>query len=307
MKGKLISVLLVTVMCVSILLPAFADSEPGKDPDVQPGMITEELENEAASYSLPIGQYLLIKYIAETESISIEEAIDAYGGFSLGELLTQFPDAGYMFEAQQDEMDLSTLLTPEQLAALEAAFALQKDAVTSAEKVFHDAFQSIKAAYRSKIHTVKQDERKADAASIQAALDSLKEQMLAEYNIALKTRDEAVAAAKSVFLEAVTAAGIAQDLLDSFFNWHLRKELNTQNQLKGFLQEFVYHAQANKPGTNRTGNQENNGNGSQNGKDQDNGKAPENKPDHSQGGGSTKDNGSGGKPDNNPHGGGKKK
>ena len=307
MNRKPIFILLVTILCVLILLPALAESEPDPDPDVQPGMITEELQNEAAAHSLPIGKYLLIKYIAETEGISIEEAVDAYGGFSLGELLTQFPDAGYMFEAQNDETDLSTLLTPEQLAALEAAFALQKDAVVTAEKVFHDAFQSIKAAYRDKIHTVKQDKQQTDAAAIQAALDDLKEQMLVEYNSALKTRDEAVAAAKSAFLEAITAAGIPQDLLDSFFNWHLSKELNTQNQLKGFLQEFIYHAQANKPDTTPAGNQEMNGNSSQNGKDNSNSKTPEAKPNHSQGGGSTKDNGSGGKTDNNSHGGGKKK
>ena len=285
--------------------------------EIRTAFVTEEIASEAAALSMSSGRYLLMKHIAKAEGISLEEAIARYGQIAIGALLAQFKDARSLFR-DGDEEDLSGL-TPEQLAALEAAFAAQKETILRAEKAFHDAFQAIRQAYKARIQDVKKEDEGKDAQAIQASLDQLREQMMAEYNAALQARDNAVAAARAAFREAAASAAIHEELLESFFTWHVNKELNAQNQLNGFLKEFIYHG---KDGKENGNGQDNQGNTQDDpgkkreepGKpDQNNGKKEDNDQDTSGGSSGKNDNGkpdkdNGKKPDGEkPNSGGKKK
>ncbi len=210
----------------------------GAECEVRTAYVSDEIAVQAAALGLSSGKYLLMQRIANSEAISLEDAIAQYGSKTMGELMVLFGDADGIFDIGDDEEDV---LTEEQRTALQAAFALEKDTIKEAEKAFHDAFQAIKSTYRNQIQTMKKEKRKEDVEGLIAGLSKLKEEMLAEYQAAKQALTDAQAGARTAFLDAIASAGIPEDIATQYYNWHMNKETNVLDQINSFLKEFTYN------------------------------------------------------------------
>ncbi len=231
------------------ILRQSAQAAAGSDQlKVRTAFVTPELAAEADAQGMSPSKYLLMQYIALKKGITLEAAIAQYGQFTVSQLLEQFKDAKSLFEnGSEDGEEGLDGLTPEQQAALTAAFKQQKDAVNEAQNTFLKAFIAMRKTYRDKIKDIKKESKDKDAGAIQASLDQLKDQMTAEYNTALSARDTAVQAAKDAFQTAVTTAGIPLEKIAVFVNWPLHRVSSLASQLKSFLKEFTYHEKKDKP------------------------------------------------------------
>ena len=213
--------------------------ELGAEFEIKSAFVSDEVAAQAAAAGLSAGKYLLMQYVAQAEGITLEEAIANYGTVSIGELLSQFEDADEVFEIGE------LLLAEEQLAALDAAFALQKESIIAAEKAFHDAFKALKSTYRDKAHSITKAKKEVYVQALTDALSQLKEQFLAEYQAVRQAFDDAVSVARAAFLEAVTLAGIPEEMTGQYTSWHINKQENPEGELNAFLKEFTYKAKGN--------------------------------------------------------------
>jgi nucleotide-binding universal stress UspA family protein len=211
--------------------------ELGTELEIKSAFAPDDVAAQAAAAGLSAGKYLLLQYIAKTEGITLDEAIAQYGTAKISDLMNQFEDAGDAFDFD------GLLLTEEQRTALELAFAQQKQSITAAEKAFHDAFKSIKSAYREKVHSTVKAKKGVDDQTVFDTLNQLKEQMLAEYQSMRQTLDDAANAARAAFQEAVAAAGIPEEISKEYYAWHMNKEVNVEGELNAFLKEFTFKAE----------------------------------------------------------------
>ncbi|MHB8963023.1 MAG: anti-sigma-I factor RsgI family protein [Saccharofermentanales bacterium] len=193
---------------------------------VKSTLVSGEVEAASDALGLSIGRYLLFKYIAEEEEVTIEAALETYGHMTIGELMDMFEDAKFAYkykeikEEDKEESDESSsdLLTPEQQLAMKAAFAALKLDREAARVVFHETYKSIKETYKTGLEALRVKGKKTVESDVQSQRALLRETMLADRRAALVTRTDAVAAAKARFLLAVSGLGISDEILDDILD-----------------------------------------------------------------------------------------
>ena len=193
---------------------------------VKSTLVSGEVEAASDALGLSIGRYLLFRYIAEEEDVTIETAIATYGHLTIGELMDMFEDAkfAYKYKAKKtedkEELDESSSdsLTPEQQIAMKAAFAQLKLDRAAARVVFHETYKSIKETYKTGLEALRVKGKKTAENDVKAKRALLREAMLADRRAALAVRADAVAAAKAKFLLTVSELGISDEILDDILD-----------------------------------------------------------------------------------------
>ena len=180
--------------------------------EVVSASVSPEDVEAAQALGMSVGRYLIIKYIAEQEGISLEDAIAAYGSTKMKDLLDMVDDPDAVFENDGAFEDFLATLTPEQQAILQAALDAYKTTVKDAQKAFIEAG---KVAQKTFIADKKaaQDAFKEthDNDAWKAAKTALKEQF---YNAKAEAKAQAQAAkeaAKQTFLEAIAGLGLTDE------------------------------------------------------------------------------------------------
>ena len=180
--------------------------------EVVSASVSPEDVEAAQALGMSVGRYLIIKYIAEQEGISLEDAIAAYGSTKMKNLLDMVDDPDAVFENDGAFEDFIATLTPEQQAILQAALDAYKTTVKDAHKAFIEAG---KVAQKTFIADKKaaQDAFKEthDNDAWKAAKTALKEQF---YNAKATAKAQAQAAkeaAKQTFLEAIAGLELTDE------------------------------------------------------------------------------------------------
>ena len=65
-------------------------TQAGKDADVEVASLQEDVFIQAAQYSLSAGRYVMMRYIAQTQGITLDEAIAQYGSTDVNTLMATF-------------------------------------------------------------------------------------------------------------------------------------------------------------------------------------------------------------------------
>lgn len=229
--------------------------------------VTPEDIAAATTLNLSVGRYLMLKYIAAVEKITIEQAITTYGSMKIGELMDMFGGIEDLF---QDEIngrgDFLEHLTPEQVQLVNGAIKVFKADLKKAEKAFHDTWKDLRENYSKQVKAIVKE--KLDAAAIQAKLDALKQIMLTERATALGVLTAAVNAAKDKCIAAVSSVPLTANLFSLYLNEIAQKEIDKQEGFNEFVKGFTYHGKGNV--------QSNDHQNSENGKpDKDNGNKPD--------------------------------
>lgn len=151
-------------------------------------------------------------------------------------------------------MEYGDLLTEEQIAALEEAYAQLKASVSAAEDVYQDAIKGLKERYRVTVQdAVKSIE---DEDMLGEVLDQLKKDILLAYEEIQKKLDSDVLSARQAFQKAADAALIPAEITDTLIGWHANKELNAANELINFIESYK-----NLSGNGKSGESQGQGNG----------------------------------------------
>ncbi len=248
-KTEIAPYLLITVSNDSEANPALSDAleqaaeaviEGSEIPcKVKSTYVSGEVEAASDALGLSIGRYMLFKWIADEEGITVEDAVDSYGHLSIGEIMEMFKDAKFAFRyrdsskdesvsGSEDESGFLGTLTPEQLAVVEPLFAQLKADLAAARDTFHSTYKAIRDAYKTGLESLRAPGKK-DHEAIQSQRTALRDTMLADRRAAITARADAVAAARETFVLGLTTAGIPQELLGNYFNWLDKEEKSIEN------------------------------------------------------------------------------
>ncbi len=203
--------------------------------------VTSEDVAAAASLNISVGRYVLLKYIAAKEGITIEQAIATYGSMKIGELMDMYKEAEDLFKEDDDNGrgDFLSTLTPEQVQAVNSAIKTFKAELKTAEKAFHNTVKQMKKTYSGQVKAIRKSG--SDAAAIQAQLDALKQKMLDERTAALGVLTAAVNAAKDKCIAAVSSVPLNKDLFNSYLARLANKEIQKEEGFNDLLHLFGYH------------------------------------------------------------------
>ncbi|MHB1453049.1 MAG: anti-sigma-I factor RsgI family protein [Saccharofermentanales bacterium] len=194
-----------------------------------------EVEQASDALGLSIGRYLLFKYIAQEQDVTIEDALATYGHLTIGELMDMFADAKFAYkyhgkkhekiededsdsDSSSNSSSASELLTPDQQLAVKAAFAQLKLDREAARVVFHETYKSIKETYKTGLEALRVKGKKSAESDARSQRALLRETMLADRRAAIITRADSVAAAKAAFILTLSELGISLDNYEDFLD-----------------------------------------------------------------------------------------
>ena len=180
--------------------------------EVVSASVSPEDVEAAQALGMSVGRYLIIKYIAEQEGITLEDAIAAYGSTKMKDLLDMVDDPDAIFENDGAFEDFIATLTPEQQAILQAALDAYKTTVKDAQKAFIEAGKVAQKAFIADKKAAQDAFKKThDNDAWKAAKTALKEQF---YNAKATAKAQAQAAkeaAKQTFLEAIAGLELTDE------------------------------------------------------------------------------------------------
>jgi hypothetical protein len=213
---------------------------------VRTAYIPDEVAAAAASCGLTTGRYIILDYAAQTEGITIEEAITKYGSLKIGEMLDLFEGVKDVFKtynqtAEGDEDGSADLegMTPEQQALFQAALAAYHTEIKAANDAFHTAFATIKADFKLKIADIRIQYRHVDKTLYHQSMNQLREEMLAARREAITVMKAAFKTAQANFKAAMAAIGLPEDTVDEELEEIADSEGDTDEGLNDLLGEFV--------------------------------------------------------------------
>lgn len=103
-------------------------------------VIASDIPAKAEALGISSGRYMIFDYIAKKEGTTIEEAIAKYGTLKISELLRLYDCMEAMFdnddEDGKDETDVSSQLSADQQAVVDAAYSKYLAGVKAAEETF---------------------------------------------------------------------------------------------------------------------------------------------------------------------------
>lgn len=179
--------------------------------------VSDEMAEIAESFGLTPGRYLLISYLADSEGISMEDAIAKYADMRMGDLTHIVGEALGVYG------DLSPLLeglTDEQVAVLTAAKEAYAAAMHAAAQAHReakaaaiDAFKAAKEAAQQAFKDGKDKNAwKQAKTAAQQAFQQAKEDGKAMF-------EAAKAKARGDFMAAVAALGLDPELIENLLAW----------------------------------------------------------------------------------------
>ncbi len=166
----------------------------------------------AQALGLSVGRYLIIKYIAEQQGMTLEDAIAMYSTSHMMTLLGMVDDPDAIFSYVGD--DLISGLTPEQQATLQAAIDAYKTAVKDAQKTFVDAGKAAQKAFIAGKKDAQADFKDShDNDAWKQAKTALKDAFYTAKSDAKAAAQASKAAAKQTLLDAVAGLGLSDETI----------------------------------------------------------------------------------------------
>jgi hypothetical protein len=186
--------------------------------------VSDDMADVAKGYGLTPGRYLLISYLADSEGLTIEEAIAKYSHMRMGDLTHLVGEAIGLYG------DLSPLyegLTAEQISVLNAAKEAYSDAMHAAAQAYHtakaaaiDAFKTSKEAAQAAFKETK--DKAAWKSSKEAAIQAFQNAKSA----AKAAFEDAKAKAKADFMTAIASLGLDPSLVENLLAWNFDDDWN---------------------------------------------------------------------------------
>ena len=190
--------------------------------DVVASAVEPEIAQTAKAAGITPGRYLLIKYLAERDGITIEQARDLYGSMKMKDLLKMIPDASDVF-GENAYIYLSSViqgLTPEQLQILtQAKLAYQtamKTAVQAYNQTKEEARQYFQSARDAAHDAFKQTH---DQQAWKQAKSAAKQEMDQRYKAAKQAFTAARTQAQEAFMTAIAGLGLTEEQIDAILEW----------------------------------------------------------------------------------------
>jgi|GEM_PF-1601337 len=217
-------------------------TELGLACEVVVSTVEDETVDEAQLSGLTPGRYLLLKYLAEKEGITLEEAKEKYGSLKMGKLVKLVDNVDEAFGDDDDEKDMQELvdsgvLTAEQLEILTQAQNEFKVAMRQAQQVFkqtktqaHDQWKQSKAEIQNQFKSDK------DVGQYKSAKTALKAQVEQQKQTAIQTYKQAQVQAKEQFRVTVQSLGLTEDqmaaltLWDFDFDWDMDYDWDDEDE-----------------------------------------------------------------------------
>ena len=180
--------------------------------------VEEGTIEEAAKYGLSAGRYLLLKYLAEQENITLETAIEKYATMRMGDLLKLIDDPDKAFE------DITGGLTPEQQQALMEAINAYKTAMKTAQQVFlqtkSDAQKYFQSAKKDAQNAFKKNK---DHQAWEDTKTALQREFKQKQAAALEAYQKAKEQARAQFMAAIAGLGLTERAIGRYLAWDFDK------------------------------------------------------------------------------------
>ncbi len=190
--------------------------------DVVTSSVQPQIAQAAKSAGITPGKYLLVKYLAERDGITIEEARDIYGDMKMKELLNMIPDVKKVYGdlAHINLPDITGNLTPEQLDILEQARLAYETAMKAAVKAYNQAKEDARIAFqtaRESAHGVYQQNH--DKQVWQQAKTAAKQEMQQRYQTAKQAFVAAREQSRNDFNTAAAGLGLTEEQIEAMLEW----------------------------------------------------------------------------------------
>lgn len=190
-------------------------------------IVASEVEPEVAQIAraagITPGRYLLIKYLADRDGITIEQARDLYGKMKMKDLLKMIPDAGEVFGDEVYAYVSSVIegLTPEQLQVLTQAKVAYQAAMKAAVKAYNQAKEEARAYFQSARNAAQAAFKSThDQQAWKQAKTLAKQEMEQRYQTAKQAFIAAKAQAQEAFTTAVSGLGLTQEQIEAILAWN---------------------------------------------------------------------------------------
>jgi hypothetical protein len=200
-------------------------TELGLDCEVVVSAVANSIDDEAKTYGLTPGRYLLLKYLAEQEGITLEQAAEKYGSLKMGKLVKLVDDVDDVFghkDGDRDMQDLvdSGVLSPEQLQILSQAQSEFKTAMQQAQAVFKQTRTQAKELWKNsktEIQNVFKSDK--DVVKWKTAKEALKAQIEQQKQTAITSFKQAKVQAQEQFKTAVKSLGLTDEQIAALIKW----------------------------------------------------------------------------------------
>lgn len=179
--------------------------------------IQDEVTDEAAALGLSAGRYMLLKYLAKQENITMQAAIEKYGTMKMGKLLEIIGSPDLAFEDLRIED-----LTPEQREQIKQAH----DAYKAAMKAAHKQLVAVKNTAQKQFRDLKkaeQDNFKGN--KNHETWEEVKARLQNEFKVAQEAAFAAFRQAKELaqkqFMAAIEGINLRDDIIADYLAYDL--------------------------------------------------------------------------------------
>ncbi len=193
--------------------------------DVVVSTVENEIVDEAKQIGLTPGRYLLLKYLAEKEGITLLEAKEKYGSLKMGKLVKLVDDVDAVFGHKGDEKNMqelvdSGILTQEQLQVLTQAQNEFKVAMRQAEQLFKQERTKAQNQWKvSKNEIQNQFMSDKDVSAYKSSKTALKAQHEQQKQAAIQAFKQARVQARERFRAAVMSLGLTEEQIAALTQW----------------------------------------------------------------------------------------
>lgn len=190
--------------------------------DVVASAVEPGIAKTAKAVGITPGRYLLIKYLADRDGITVEDAWALYGSMKMKDLLKMVPDASEVF-GEEAYIYLSSIvqgLTSEQLQILTQAKLTYQTAMKTAVKAYKQAKEKARQFFQS-ARNAAQDAFKAthDKQAWKQAKAAAKQEMEQRYQAAKQAFTAAKTQAEENFRTAVAGLSLTEEQIDAILAW----------------------------------------------------------------------------------------
>jgi hypothetical protein len=197
--------------------------------DLVASAVEPDIAQTAKAAGITPGRYLLIKYLADRDGITVEEAWQKYGSMKMKELLNLIPNPGEVYgdDAYVYLASVVAGLTPEQLQILNQAQLAYQTAMKTAVKTYNQAKADARAyfkAARDAAHDAFKETH--DKNAWQQAKAAAKQEMQQRYRVAKQAFNTARTQAQEAFMTAIANLGLSEEQIQALLEWDFELEWN---------------------------------------------------------------------------------
>ena len=203
----------------------------GLECEVTTSYVEPEIVEEAKAVGLTPPRYLAIKYLAEKEGISFEEAKEKYGSLKMGALLKicGHPRDVFGDKVDVDWDELISGLDTEQQQILEQAKNAYEQALRAAQTQFVQSKKEIQSQTQSKRAQIQNAYKETkDLAVYKQAKTQLQAEFAAQKREARQVFFAVREQAKTQFREAVAQLGFDEAVIKALLDWDYDVQWNEQ-------------------------------------------------------------------------------